>query len=68
MARDLREKQVKRKVGSGGIEVAGGFIGQDQGRPVNQRACQRDTLLLAPGEFARARFGAIGNAELFQEC
>ena len=35
------------------IQVAGGFVGQDDGGIVDESARDRDALLLAAGEFGR---------------
>ncbi len=39
--------------GGAGIEVAGGLVGQEQPRPVGDRAGDGDALLLAAGQFRR---------------
>src|SRR5258708_37760995 len=36
-----------------GVEVSSRFVGQHDRGPVNQRPCQSNSLLLAPGEFRR---------------
>src|ERR1039457_2989744 len=40
-------------VAGGGIEVAGGFVGQQNGRVVDERAGDRDALALAAGKLVR---------------
>ena len=37
-----------------GVELAGRLVGEEQGRPVGERAGDRHALLLAPGELRRA--------------
>src|SRR5258706_10148935 len=52
LAHLCREK-VQDARGSVGIKVPSGLIGEDQSRAVEERACDRHTLQLAPGELAR---------------
>ena len=68
MAGALRKQQVQREMCGGGVKVAGGFIRQDQSRPMNQRARQGNALLLAAGEFAGTGAGTVGDSEFGQEC
>ena len=44
------------------VEIAGGFVGHDQGRIAHQRPGNRHPLLLAAGEFARRVIHAVGKA------
>ncbi len=44
------------------IEVAGGFVGQDNGGPRNQRAGDGHALLLPTGKFRRAMIGSRAQA------
>src|ERR1700723_3321473 len=49
-----RAPQERPRVGgSSGFQVAGGVIGEDEGRLVDQRPGARDALLLAAGHLAR---------------
>ena len=48
------------------VEVAGGLIGQNQLRVVDQRAGHAHALLLAAGELAGQVVGAVLQADLFQ--
>ena len=50
-----------------GVEVAGGFIGQKHRRPVDDGAGDRDSLLLAAGEFRRLVAGARGQSHALQQ-
>jgi hypothetical protein len=47
-------------VGGGGVEVAGGFVCQEQARAGDEGAGERDALLLAAAEFSGAVVGAVG--------
>ena len=49
------------------IEIAGGFVGQDQGRPVGERAGDRDALLLAARQLARPVRQAVPKAKRRQQ-
>jgi hypothetical protein len=46
-----------------GVEVAGGLVGQDQLRPVDQRPRDRGPLLLATRQLGRLVAGAIGQTD-----
>ncbi len=50
-----------------GIEVAGGFIGHEDGGIVDEGAGDGDALLLAAGEFVGAVVEALAEADLFEE-
>ncbi len=56
--------QVEDTTGGGLVQIAGGFVGQEQPRVVDQRAGQRHALLFATGEFAGPVVGAILQANL----
>ena len=49
------------------IEIAGRFVGQQQGRPVDQRPGDGDPLLLAARHLRRLVVHAIGQADPFEE-
>ena len=44
----------------GGVEVAGGFVGEEDGRAVDEGAGDGDTLLLAAAELAGEGVAAVG--------
>jgi hypothetical protein len=44
------------------------FIGQDEGRVVHQRACDRDPLPLSAGELRGGRVHMITEADRVQHC
>ncbi|MNW05561.1 hypothetical protein D3C71_2018240 [compost metagenome] len=46
------------------VEIAGRFVGQKHAGRIGDRAGDRDTLLLAAGEFRRAMFGAMADAHV----
>src|SRR5205085_550560 len=45
-------QQCKYSLGRAAVEIAGGLIAEQQTRPGDQRASDRDALLLAAGELA----------------
>ena len=53
----LRDERVEHALGGGRVEVAGRLVGQDQARPVHQRARDRDALQLAARELLRQALG-----------
>ena len=59
--------EVEDLLGIGGVEGAGGLVGQDEARAVGQGAGDGDALLLADGEFGGAVVQAIGQADLVEE-
>ncbi len=50
-------------MGSAGIEIAGRLVGQQQAGLVDQRARDRDALLLAAGELPRRVALAVAQAQ-----
>ena len=46
-----------------GVEVAGRLVGEDDRRPRDERAGDRDALLLAAGELGRSVRAAVGEAD-----
>src|SRR4029453_11485456 len=60
--RTLQERQqLRRRVR---VEVAGRLVGEDEGRPVDERPCTGHSLLLPPGHLARTVAEALSEAEL----
>ena len=47
-------QQAQHFFGGVAVKVAGGFVADQEGRVGNNRACNRDALLLAAGEFVGA--------------
>ena len=45
------------------VEIAGRLVGEDQRRPVGERAGDRDALLLAARQLGRAMVEPLGEAE-----
>ena len=50
------------------VEVAGGFVGEDQWRIVRQRAGNGNSLLLAAGQLRRVMMPAIMQPDLVEQC
>ena len=50
------------------VEVPGGLVGEDHARPDDERPGDRDALLLAAGEMGGEMRGAIGEADLLEQC
>ena len=61
------EEQIKHKTSVGGVEVAGGFIGHDDGRIDDKSAGQRDTLLFASGELNWIVIHAFAQADSLEQ-
>src|SRR5690606_1453930 len=59
-----REQQLDDRLAGGGVEIAGGLIGEQQRRPGDERARQRHALLLAARELARIVAQAFAQADL----
>src|SRR6516225_8676279 len=49
----------------GFVEVAGGFVGEDELRLINERAGDRHALLFTTGKICREMLEAIGEAHAF---
>ncbi len=62
-----REQQVGDFIPGVTVEVAGGFIGEQQLRAAVKRARQRDPLLLAAGELYRQVMQAFAQPQLLQQ-
>ena len=60
------EERVERIAGRL-IEVAGRFVGQDEGRRHHERACHGDPLLLAARQHSRPMIEPFAKAHPFQE-
>ena len=56
-------KQAQDLLGGGAVEVAGRLVADQQGRVGDQRAGDRDALLLAAGELVRLVLGPVGQAD-----
>src|SRR5688572_24455295 len=50
-----------------GVEVAGGFVGEDEARPIGQRPGDGYPLLLAGGKLTRSVVQAVGQADPAQK-
>lgn len=51
----------------GGVEVSGGFVGQDQSRAMDKGAGDGDALHLAAGKLGGKRVGAVGDPDALEE-
>ena len=49
------------------VEGAGGFVGENHRRVVDQRAGDGDALLLAAGEFGRTMLGAVAETQPLEQ-
>ena len=56
------EQQLHDARAGGGVEVAGGLVGEQHGGPRDEGARHRDALLLAAGELPRIVAGALAQA------
>ena len=61
-------QQVDDRGSRGGVEVAGGLVGQQEGRGTDDRAGDGDALLLAAGELARPVVGAVCQPDALQRA
>ena len=52
----------KHLLARAGVEVAGGLVGEQQGRAVHERARDRDPLALAAGDLVREVIGPLREA------
>ena len=59
-------EQVKDHSGSRFVQIAGGFVGQQQPGVVDQRPSQRNPLLLAAGKLAWPMGATIFQPHFFQ--
>ncbi len=51
----------------GGVEVAGGFVGEDEAGAVDERTGDGDALHLAAGKLGGKGVGAVGDADALEE-
>ena len=58
--------QLERRTAGGAVEVAGGFVGQQERGARRKRTGKRHALLLAAGELARVVAEALGEPDLPQ--
>ena len=56
-------EQLQDAAAGGAVEVAGGLVGEQDGRPGGEGARQGDPLLLAARELARVVVAAVGEAD-----
>jgi hypothetical protein len=61
---DRARQQREHDVGGLRVEVAGGFVGQHERRPVHQRARHRHPLQFTARQFARRRAAPIAKADV----
>ena len=61
------EQQVDDGATGLGVQVAGGLVGEQQRRPGDEGARQRDALLLAAGQLARIVLEALAKADPAQD-
>ena len=59
---DALAEQVQDPGAGARVQVAGRLVGEDDGGPADQRAGDRDALLLAAGQFARTVIETVGQA------
>ena len=64
MGAHLFIEQSQRLRGGLRVKVAGGFVGQNQLRPMDQGACEGHPLLLTPGELMREGVLPVGKPHL----
>lgn len=60
-------EEVKHLASGFAVEVAGRLIGKDECRPVDQRACHGNPLLLPPRKPVRIALAAVAQSHLLQE-
>ena len=58
--------QVKDLAGGGFVQVAGGFVGEEQPRVVDKGASQGNALLFSAGKLAGAMIAAVVEAHFTQ--
>ena len=59
-------QQFQNFMGTGGIEIAGGFVSQDQVRVGDQSASQRNALFLTAGKLAGEMMDALAKPDEIQ--
>ena len=60
--------QLDDLLAGGGVEIAGGLVGEEERRPARHRARHRHPLLLAAGELDRVVLRAVAEAQLGEEA
>ena len=60
-------EQIEDALAIARIEVARGFIGQEQSRPVDEGAGDGDALHFAPGQFAGRSISPVGHTNPLEE-
>jgi hypothetical protein len=65
---DEGEEQLHDFAAGGGVEVAGGFIGEEQAGVINEGAGDGDALLFSPAQFMRQVVEAGAEANFFQQA
>ena len=65
LPREFREERQDFRAGLG-VEVAGRLVGQQDGRPVHQRAGDGDALALAAGQLVGPVMDPVGQADVAQ--
>ena len=65
--RDGVAQQVEHRGARGRVEVARRLVGEQHGRARDQRAGDRDALLLAAGQLGRLVVAALGQADAVQQ-
>ena len=50
-----------------GVQVSGGFIGEEERRMIDERSSDRHALLFSPGEFARVGVGPVSDVHRFKD-
>ena len=61
-----RAQQAQHQLAGLAVERAGGLVGEDQPARADQRAGDRDALLLAAGELVREAVGELVQADLLE--
>jgi len=60
----LLDEEREDALGGRGVEVAGRLVGEEEPRPMDERACDRDALQLAAGKRLRQP-PLLGKPDLF---
>ena len=64
--RNYGEQEFHNELSVVGVEVSGGFVGEDDVGVVCEGAGDGDALLFASGEFGRQVVEAVGEADFFE--
>ena len=62
-----RDQQIENMLAVLAVEIAGGLVGQQNGRPHHEGASQSDALLLAAGKLHRVVIGAVEQADAVEQ-